>query len=289
MSHGPAAVTESSQRPVMASFLGANRMHRRPVAAGGGVAIGAGIPTWFFIVWLIGRFHAGEFDVQAATGLPSLIVLLTVMNWFFHKIYWTGWISHHHSADGASCHPTPKPQRRTLLGLALLLEARQDLPGVHALLDDLDRHAPLDRLGLLGHPDRPHAAFADLLQQLVGTDDGARAFGDGRLSDRANQGRRRRFQETTYLGLSGQEALDALAQLRVRGAHDVQVRGPFGGSCLLRRRQKDGVNALLVRAHSLVLVRSSHKAVASFVAAVPQAGASRLATGTCASSERNSV
>ena len=95
MNQGPASVTELSQRPVMASFLGAHRMHRRPVAAGGGVAIGAGILTWFFIVWLIGRFHAGEFDVQAATRLPSLIVLLTVMNWFFHKTYWTGWISHH--------------------------------------------------------------------------------------------------------------------------------------------------------------------------------------------------
>src|SRR6516164_7053535 len=75
---------------VMASFLGGNRVYRRPVAAGGGAAIGAGVATWLFVVWLIGRFHGGEFDVQAATGLPSLIVLLLVMNWFFHKVYWTG-------------------------------------------------------------------------------------------------------------------------------------------------------------------------------------------------------
>ena len=25
-----------------------------------------------------------------------MIVLLVVMNWFFHKVYWTGWISNHH-------------------------------------------------------------------------------------------------------------------------------------------------------------------------------------------------
>ncbi|HEX4107509.1 MAG TPA: FTR1 family protein [Solirubrobacteraceae bacterium] len=81
---------------VTASFLGGNRVYRRPVAVGGGLAIAAGIGTWCFVVWLIGRFHGGEFDVQAATGLPSLIVLLIVMNWFFHKVYWTGWISHHH-------------------------------------------------------------------------------------------------------------------------------------------------------------------------------------------------
>ena len=34
--------------------------------------------------------------VQAATGIPAIIVLLLVMNWFFHRVYWTGWISHHH-------------------------------------------------------------------------------------------------------------------------------------------------------------------------------------------------
>ena len=26
-------------------------------------------------------------------GIPAIIVLLVVMNWFFHKVYWTGWIS----------------------------------------------------------------------------------------------------------------------------------------------------------------------------------------------------
>ena len=81
---------------VTASFLGANRSLRRPVAIGGGGAILASIATWFLVIWLIGQFHGGEFDVQAATGLPALIVLLLVMNWFFHKLYWTGWISHHH-------------------------------------------------------------------------------------------------------------------------------------------------------------------------------------------------
>ncbi len=114
---------------VTASFRGANQIYRRPVATGGGLAIGAGIATWFFVVWLIGRFHGGEFDVQAATGLPSLIVLLLVMNWFFHKVYWTGWISHHNrrrrgllpggkAAAGESSEESNK--QRILLGLALL-------------------------------------------------------------------------------------------------------------------------------------------------------------------------
>jgi high-affinity iron transporter len=106
---------------VTASFLGGNRVYRRPVAAGGGLAIGAGIATWFFVVWLIGRFHGGELDVQAATGLPSLIVLLIVMNWFFHKVYWTGWISHHHKRRRSLLSSDPETnKRRMLLGLALL-------------------------------------------------------------------------------------------------------------------------------------------------------------------------
>jgi high-affinity iron transporter len=106
---------------VMASFLGANRIYRRPVAMGGAGALGMGVVTWFFVVWLIGRFHGGEFDVQAATGLPSLIVLLIVMNWFFHKVYWTGWISSHHKRRrGLLSADSETNARRMLLGLALL-------------------------------------------------------------------------------------------------------------------------------------------------------------------------
>jgi high-affinity iron transporter len=106
---------------VTASFLGANRVYRRPVVAGGGVALGAGVVTWLFVVWLIGRFHGGEFDVQAATGIPSLVVLLLVMNWFFHKVYWTGWISAHHKRRRGLLSADPDAnRRRMLLGLALL-------------------------------------------------------------------------------------------------------------------------------------------------------------------------
>ncbi len=59
--------------------------------------------------------------MQAATGLPSLIVLLLVMNWFFHKVYWTGWISHHNKRRRGLFSGDPDAdKRRMLLGLALL-------------------------------------------------------------------------------------------------------------------------------------------------------------------------
>src|ERR1700722_6101723 len=64
---------------ITASFLGANKLYRRPVVAGGAGRVEDSIATWVAVVWLMGQFHGGEFDVQAATGLPALIVLLIVM------------------------------------------------------------------------------------------------------------------------------------------------------------------------------------------------------------------
>jgi high-affinity iron transporter len=106
---------------ITASFKGANTLYRRPIAAGGALAMAAGVATWFAVVWFIGRFHGSEYSIQAATGIPAIIVLLVVMNWFFHKVYWTGWISHHNkrrrSLFGADAQTN---QRRMLMGLALL-------------------------------------------------------------------------------------------------------------------------------------------------------------------------
>jgi hypothetical protein len=55
-------------------------------------------------------------------------------------------------------------------GLALSLEARDDRPSIESGLDDLQSDVAAKRLRLLGHEDKPHPAFADLLKQFVGTD-----------------------------------------------------------------------------------------------------------------------
>ena len=60
--------------------------------------------------------------------------------------------------------------------LPLGLEPRDDLLGVHPQLDDLERHAPPDRLGLLGDIDHSAPAFADTLQQLVAPERLAHGF-----------------------------------------------------------------------------------------------------------------
>jgi len=102
-----------------ASFVGANRALRRPVAAGAGAALAASVATWFVMIAVIGLLGGPGLDVQAATGLIAVAVLLVVMNWFFHKIYWTGWISAHNRRRRELV-AGDSTTRRVLLGLALL-------------------------------------------------------------------------------------------------------------------------------------------------------------------------
>ena len=106
---------------ITASFLGGNKAYRKPVAIGGGLALTAGVGTWFAAIWFIGMFGNNGLSVQAATGIPAIIVLLLVMNWFFHRVYWTGWISHHHKRRRRLLSSTGETSVRSMmLGLGLL-------------------------------------------------------------------------------------------------------------------------------------------------------------------------
>lgn len=69
--------------------------YRRGIIVGSGLGILSTIITWFIVVAVISSIDLPELDLQAATGLLAIAVLLLVMNWFFHKVYWTGWISNH--------------------------------------------------------------------------------------------------------------------------------------------------------------------------------------------------
>jgi high-affinity iron transporter len=77
---------------VTASLLGAQRRLRRPVAAGVAVAFGATVATWFGAQAVLAQFSRYGDRLQAVTGLVAIGVLLVVMNWFFHRVYWTRWI-----------------------------------------------------------------------------------------------------------------------------------------------------------------------------------------------------
>ncbi len=107
---------------ITASFRGANASYRRPIAAGGALALAATIGTWFIAVGVLGIFNNTGLTLQAITGIPAILVLLLVMNWFFHKVYWTGWISHHNKRRRSllSSDDPDVNRRRLLLGFALL-------------------------------------------------------------------------------------------------------------------------------------------------------------------------
>jgi len=82
---------------ITASMTGTKQAHRRPVGIGAGIAFGATLITWVIAVGIVGSLmdNVPALDLQAATGLLAVIMLLVIMNWFFHKIYWGGWIRAH--------------------------------------------------------------------------------------------------------------------------------------------------------------------------------------------------
>jgi high-affinity iron transporter len=82
---------------ITASMTGSDQVHRRPVAIGAAMAFVATLITWFIAIEIVGQLTESvpALDLQAATGLVAVIVLLVIMNWFFHEIYWGGWIRAH--------------------------------------------------------------------------------------------------------------------------------------------------------------------------------------------------
>jgi len=82
---------------VTASMTGSRRNYRKPVMSGAFIAFLATLVTWFVAVGIMKQLseNVPALHLQAATGLFAVIVLLVIMNWFFHKIYWGGWIRAH--------------------------------------------------------------------------------------------------------------------------------------------------------------------------------------------------
>jgi high-affinity iron transporter len=106
---------------VTASMVGATEVYRRPIAIGAGSGFLASVATWFLAAWVLGQLGGGGLAVQAATGLLAVIVLLVVMNWFFHKVYWTGWIANRNRQKRAIVSRAGIDGRRaTIWGLILL-------------------------------------------------------------------------------------------------------------------------------------------------------------------------
>jgi high-affinity iron transporter len=107
-----------------ASFRGKEARYHRPVV--GGVVFGmlTTAITWSIAVRILNDLSesVSALALQAVTGLLAIIVLLVVMNWFFHKMYWTGWISLHNrkKRELVSNSTQGKKARCLMLGMGLL-------------------------------------------------------------------------------------------------------------------------------------------------------------------------
>src|ERR687886_755894 len=105
---------------IPAGLVRSSKSYWQPVATGSGVALLASVATWFVVVAMISAVPAPALDVQAATGLLAILVLLVVMNWFFHKVYWTGWIGLHNRRRQRVLERSGGAKSGAFLGLALL-------------------------------------------------------------------------------------------------------------------------------------------------------------------------
>src|SRR5262245_31101527 len=123
--------------------------------------------------------------------------------------------------------------------LPLRLEPGQDLGGVQAGLDDLEGDLAAHGLFLLGHVDDPHAALADLLQQLVGADLAARAHAFRLIRLRPLWQEGRAVQKAAQLFVRRQQLVEVCTQPRLVATRLVQVGRSCGGVGDLQRRGED--------------------------------------------------
>jgi high-affinity iron transporter len=68
-----------------------------PIFLGASAGFIATLATWFLVRGIVEDIsvNVSYLALQAGTGLLAVLVLLVVMNWFLHKVYWGGWISVH--------------------------------------------------------------------------------------------------------------------------------------------------------------------------------------------------
>lgn len=107
-----------------ASFRGKEKRYHRPVIGGVLVGMLATAITWSIAVRILNDLgeSVSALGLQAGTGLLAIIVLLVVMNWFFHKMYWTGWISLHNRKKQELVSNSTEERKawRLMLGMGLL-------------------------------------------------------------------------------------------------------------------------------------------------------------------------
>jgi high-affinity iron transporter len=81
---------------ITASFVGVRRRLRRPVLIGAAAGLLVSMLTWVLAQTLLQSLERYGEKLEAVVGLIAIGVLLLIMNWFFHRVYWSEWIGRFH-------------------------------------------------------------------------------------------------------------------------------------------------------------------------------------------------
>jgi high-affinity iron transporter len=82
---------------LMASFrTTANKHLRKPMWLGTALALVASVVTWLILRSTISLFASFGEKLEAIVSIIAIGVLLLITNWFFHDVYWKGWMANFH-------------------------------------------------------------------------------------------------------------------------------------------------------------------------------------------------
>jgi high-affinity iron transporter len=73
---------------LMASMIGPQRRYRRPLLLGVGGALVASVATWTVAQTVLGSLARYGERLEAIVSLAAIGVLLLILNWFYHRVYW---------------------------------------------------------------------------------------------------------------------------------------------------------------------------------------------------------
>ena len=99
---------------LMASLVGSKRHFRRPLLAGVGLALVASALTWVVAQTVLTSLALYGEKLEAIVSLLAIGVLLLILNWFYHRVYWQENLQNLHQR-----------KRRVLAGAGLSLAAAQ--------------------------------------------------------------------------------------------------------------------------------------------------------------------
>jgi high-affinity iron transporter len=105
---------------ITASMIGPNRKLRQPVMRGALLALPATAVLFVAAVLLLDTLSQYGEKLEAVVGIVAIGVLLLVLNWFFHKVYWTEWIASHRRRGKALLAGATIATTSTIAGLYVL-------------------------------------------------------------------------------------------------------------------------------------------------------------------------